>query len=161
MLETVMKFLTECQYTSTEKYRGVLTADFVVDLQKGYRGFHVLSSLQDGVFATLDDDILTMKAGYPSDLCSPAFRFRGKWYGTHSGPKEAPGAFIHDATRRIYQLQCIPFDRKQTDDFFWDALRLTGSRLVRTYHFAVSSFIGTLFLWTTLKKLDCYCKSYH
>ena len=156
-----MKFLTDCHYASTDASRGVLVSDLVVDLEKGYKGYHEFSSLEQGVFATLDDDIFTVKNGYPSDLCSPAVRIWGKWYGTHTGEREAPGAFVHDAARRIYQLQCVPFDRKDTDDFFWDALRLKGSRLKRTYHFAVSSFIGTVFLWTTLKKLDCYCKSYH
>jgi hypothetical protein len=156
-----MRFLTECRYVSTFEHRGDLVADFVVDLEKGYKGYHEFATLKDGVFATLDDDILTLKKGVKSDLCSPAFRIRGKWVGTHTGEKEAGGAFIHDVTRRVYQLHCVPFSRKDTDDFFWDALRLKKSRVSRTYHFFVSSFFGTIFLWVTLKKLDCYCKSYH
>jgi len=156
-----MKFLSECRYIPSDEARGVLVGDFQVDLEKGYKGSHEFSSLEEGVFATLEDDILTLKKGYRSDLCSPAFRFRGKWYGTHTGPREAPGAFIHDGTRRIHQLQCVPFGRKDTDDFFWDALRLKKSRMARPYFAAVSSVIGTFFLWITLKKLDCYCKSTH
>lgn len=132
-----------------------------MDLQKGYKGFHEFSNLREGVFATLDDDIFTMKKGFDSDLCSPAVQVRGRWIGTHTGHREAPGAFIHDATRRVYRLYCVPFTWKDTNDFFWDALHLMGSPVKRTYHFAVSSVIGRAFSWITEKKLECYCKSYH
>jgi len=156
-----MRLLSPCVYKSTSRVRGILTTDFVVDLQKGYSGLHEFSSLEEGVFATLDDDILTIKRGFKSDLCSPAFRVGGVWVGTHTGPKEAPGAFIHDCTRRVYRLHCVPFTWKDTNDFFWDALHIKKSPLKRTYHFAVSSGIGKLFSWFTEKKLDCYCKTYH
>lgn len=141
--------------------RGKLDHDFVVDLQKGYKGFHEFASLKEGVFATLDDDILTLHAGMESDLCSPAFKVRGRWIGTHTGPREAPGAFIHDATRRIYRLYCVPFNWRDTNDFFWDALKLAGSPLKRTYHLFVSTFTGVMFSWFTEKKMECYCKTYH
>lgn len=156
-----MRFLTECHYATSEATRGVLVSDFVVDLQKGYKGYHEFSSLEDGIFGTLDDDFLTIKNGYKSDLCSPAKHIGKKWHGTPTSEREAPGAFIHDMARRVCRLQCVPFDRKDTDDFFWDALHLTNSRLKRTYHFFVSSFVGTVFIWFTLKKMDCYCKTYH
>ena len=156
-----MRFITECHYASSEEARGVLVSDLVVDLQKGYKGYHEFSSLEEGTFATLDDDFLTIKNGYKSDLCSPSKRVGKKWHGTPTSEREAPGAFIHDATRRVCQLQCVPFDRKDTDDFFWDALRLKNSRLKRTYHFFVSSFFGTVFIWLTLKKMHCHCKTYH
>lgn len=156
-----MKALSNFCYESADEARGVLLADLVVDLQKGYRGFHQFSSLESGVFAELENDIFTIYDGFKSDLCSPAFRVFGKWVGTWSTEREAFGSFIHDAARRVRRLPCCPFNRKDTDDFFFDALALKGSLVTKPYHYAVSSFIGTAFIKLTEKRsIDCYCKTH-
>jgi len=140
-----MRFVSEIHYASTASERARLTANFVVDLQKGYKGYHEFASLEEGVFASLDDDILTLFKGFVWDLCSPSVYVRGRWVGTPTGSREAAGSCIHDAARRIYRLYCTPFDWKDTNDFFWDALALSGSHVKRTYYFAVSSFLGKAF----------------
>lgn len=152
-----MKALSEFHFTSTIRSRGLLVEDYVVDLEKGYRDRHVFANLDGNKFMTMDGDILTLHKGFRWDLCSPSFRFRNWWLGTPSGPREAPGSAIHDATRRVMRLGCVPFDRKDTDDFFWDALGLSGSRVKRTYHFVVASPLGTLFIKLSKKPLDCQC----
>lgn len=138
--------------------RAYLKKDLVVDLQKGYIGYHEFASLEEGLFATLDDDIFTLVTGASSDLCSPSIVVKERRLGTPTTRKEAFGAFLHDISRRVRRLKCSPFKRKDTDDFFWDALDLMKSRLKVPYHYAVSSFFGTVFIWFTEGKVDCYCR---
>lgn len=154
-----MIFLSPFREEPGDTYRSCLTADFTVDLEKGYQGNHDFVSLENGFrFASLHDDFFTLYTGYASDLCSPAVRIGRKWLGTPSSEKEKPGAYIHDAARQVMRLACCPWNRKDTDDFFWDALTVTGSRQRNTYHFAVSSVIGSVFMLLTRKEPDCFCE---
>lgn len=156
-----MKLLSEFQYKTDGTGRFVLTDALVVDLEKGYKGYHEFSSLEDGLFATLHDDILTLYADFCWDGCSPAWYFKGKRIGTPNGEAEKFASCIHDFARRVYLLACVPFERKDTDDFFFDALALKNSKVKRLFHFAVSSFIGTFFIWITSGKLKYYCRTKH
>lgn len=156
-----MKLLSEFYYKEADKpnfYQP--TFDIVVDLEKGYKGSHVFASVSEGVFGTLEDDVLTIKTNFLSDLCSPSFMYKGRRIGTYTGRREALGSFVHDLTRRVRRLLCSPFKRKDTDDFFLDALVLMESPYVKPYHYAVSSWIGTLFIWITEKEVDCYCQNH-
>lgn len=153
-----MKLLSGFHMERDGNGKAFLASKCVVDLQKGYKGYHQFSGLKEGVFAGLQDDILTILEGLSWDECSPSFYFRGKRIGTPCSEAESFASLIHDVTRRIYRLVCIPFGRKDTDDFFYDALTLKGSKVKHTYHFAVSSFFGTVFIWITAGKMDCYCK---
>lgn len=154
-----MRLLSGFHYDDHSRRDGlaVLTRDIVLDLEKGYKGYHEFASLEEGVFATLCDDILTLKRGALSDLCSPSFVVKGKRVGTPTGYAEAFGAFVHDLTRRVMRLPCSPFKRKDTDDFFWDALGIMNSRVQKPYHWAVSSIFGTFFIWITKGPVNCYC----
>lgn len=154
-----MKLLSGFHMERDATGKAFLASKLVVDLEKGYRGYHVFSSLKEGAFATLVDDELTVSESFQWDECSPSFYFRGKRIGTPCSDAESFASLIHDVTRRVYRLVCVPFSRKDTDDFFYDALKLKGSKVKHTYHFAVSSFFGTMFIWFTTGKMDCYCKS--
>ena len=155
-----MKLLSGFHYDCKTRRDGLafLTADLVLDLQKGYQGYHEFASLEDGTFATLENDIFTLFKGMTWDLCSPSIVVKGKRFGTPSGYAEAFGSAVHDSSRRIMRLSCSPFKRKDTDDFFWDALGLMNSKLQKPYHWAVKSFIGTVFIWITKGPVDCYCR---
>lgn len=156
-----MKLLSDFRYTTDATGRFVLTAPLVVDLEKGYKGEHTFSSLEDGTFATMEDDTLTLYVDFCWDGCSPAWYFKGRKIGTPEGEAEIFASGIHDFARRVYLLACVPFDRKGTDDFFFDALALKKSKVKRLFHFAVSSFVGTFFIWITSGKLKYYCKTNH
>lgn len=155
-----MKLLSEFNYKESDTpnfYQPV--TDIVVDLEKGYKGSHVFKTLKEGVIGTLEDDILTIHTVFLSDLCSPSTTIGKRRIGIYSGRAEAFGGFVHDFTRKVRRVKCSPFNRKDTDDFFWDALRLMKSKVAHTYHFAVSSVLGTLFILMTEKAIDCYCQT--
>lgn len=154
------RLLTPFCWCSTPKYRGVLTEDCTVDLRKGLRGVHEIT-LPNGLIVRLDDDRLTMPKNYASDLCSPAFYFRGKWIGTPTSWREALGAFVHDVLRQLLNLglKCIQhLTRKMTDDVFFDFLHEASSRWFRLYHRAVSGPVGSLFMLITARPEKGTCK---
>jgi hypothetical protein len=152
------RLLSDFAYGPSESYRGVLHRDCVVDLCKGFRGFHEFRHGKR-LLGVLFDDRLTIVEGYASDLCSPAVRIGKVWIGTPTSDREALAAFVHDFVRQTMRLPCSPWDRKTTDDLFWDFLTERKSRVRRLYHFAVSSGIGSLYI--ALSKPDpqitCTC----
>lgn len=152
-----MKIVEELVLGPHRKYRAVVVKRFVVDLEKGFKGRHEFKHYNGFHLGSLNDDLLTINEGYTSDLASPAINVLGKWIGTPTGRREGPGVIIHDFTRQTMRIPCSPWDRKITDDLFYDALVLCGSRLAGVYHAAVSGFAGDLFLRFTQKPLDVYC----
>lgn len=154
-----MKRLSEFDWISTRKYRGMLTADLVLDLGMGYRGRHDFRHTGTS-WGILSDDQLTIFAGYASDLCSPGFYLLGRWWGTPSRNAELP-AFLHDFVRQFMApaVACSPWDRKGADDLFYNALRMQRHPLAGTYHGAVSGPLGRI--WERINKprlaVSCAC----
>lgn len=152
-----MKHISSLRYRTTGVHRAQLVADFTVDVEKGFQGYHEYEDEDGFHFATLNDDFLTLHAGWGWDKCSPSVKVFGRWFGTYSGTAETFASAIHDATRAILAADCSPFTRKMTDDLFWDALVLKKSRVRRTFHTAVASPIGSFFMWLTRGRSECSC----
>lgn len=138
------------------KYRFVLTADFTVDLNKGWSGYH---DFRDGDrrLAILDGDKLTIFAGYAFDGCSPAFSIAGYWFGTPTPPATVGPALVHDVLRQFMGLECAPYTRKDTDDIFYDLMVANKFPLAMEYHGAVSGLAGTIFIKLTRRSKTLRC----
>ena len=149
---------SELSYDYGGRYRFVLTADLVVDLKRGMRGFHIL---QDGgtTWAQLDGDILTIFAGYAFDGCSPAIRIFGKWIGTPTPRRAVAAAAVHDTLRNYLHLPCITYNLKDTDEIFYNLLRECRFDFEDIYHGAVAGFCGRLYhLITASRPTAARCK---
>lgn len=154
---------TPVEYRYGGKYRFQLTADLVVDLNKGLRGYHIL---RDGAtsWAILDRDKLTIFAGYAFDGCSPAWKILGKWYGTPTPRRAVAAAAVHDCLRGYLGLGCVGYTRKDTDDIFFDMLQAEGFLGSEIYHGAVAGFCGSLYIRLTAarpSKANCKCHGDH
>jgi hypothetical protein len=153
------KVLSDLRYDCGGRYRFVLSGDYVVGLGLGLKGYH---ELVDGrtVWATLEDDKLTIMAGYAFDGCSPAWRVLGKWYGTPTPRKAVGPAAVHDCLRGYMKLACLRITRKNTDDVFWNMLKAEGFQLGDVYHGAVSGPLGDVYSYFTAarpSKASCAC----
>lgn len=150
------RLLSEPSYAYGGKYRFTLTSDLVVRLDRGFRGYHELC---DGgkTWAILDGDKLTIMAGYAFDGCSPAVRVFGRWVGTPT-PRKAVAAAAHDCLRGYMGLPCLPYDRKTTDEVFYDMLDAEGFEGRDIYHGAVAGFWGSTFIWLTRGPSTANCK---
>lgn len=140
-------------------FRSWLKHDCVVDLRKGFRGYHEFTEWGH-LFAILDDDRFTICGGQGSDLCSPAVKIGPFWLGTPSGPHEALAAWVHDTTRRALRAGCSQLTRKITDDLFYDFLVAARSRWSRIFHGAVAGPLGTAYMKLATPKLNsvtCKC----
>jgi hypothetical protein len=153
------RLLSVFAWAPSERHRGVMSKDCVIDIRKGYIGRHEFWS-GDQLIATLANDHLTIHAGYASDLCSPAIKVCGIWFGTPTSEREALAAFAHDCLRQILmaRLKCCPWSRKDTDDIFFDLLRDQKSRFSSIYHGAVAGFLGDIFMKLTASKSDITCR---
>ncbi len=142
------RILSPVIYRRGGKHSFTLEGDLMVNLHKGYCGNHVL---MDGgrVWAVLRGDILTIKAGYAFDGCSPAILFLGVWAGTPTPEAIVPAAAVHDVLRGYMKLPCVPFTRKDSDDIFYDMLREARFPLANEYHGVVSGVFGNLYIRMT------------
>lgn len=138
------RILSDLRYRRGGKYRFTLTADLVVDLGKGYEGYHLLENAGT-VWAILNGDTLTVFAGYAFDGCSPAWRIFGIWIGTPTLHSAVAASCAHDVLRGFLHLPCVPFNRDASDDIFFDILRSQDHRWRDIYHGAVSGRIGRLY----------------
>ncbi len=151
--------LAPCIWQEHPEYRAVLNRDMSVDLKRGYKGEHRFYD-SSKLLATLTGDILVIKEGYASDLCSPAIKIGKHWYGTPSGECEAPAAFVHDCLRQVAtaKVKCCPWNRKESDRVFFDLLREAKSQWARLYFLAVSGVLGSLYLWLTGGDSNVTCR---
>jgi hypothetical protein len=156
-----MKQLSSFYFDPSRKYRAVLACDLVIDLGAGFRGHHEFQH-QETLWGVLDDDRLTIFAGYASDLCSPGFYFCGRWFGTPSKGAEL-AAFLHDFLRQFMapNLACSPWDRAETDRLFYNAMTMLGFRGRDIYNGAVAGPLGSLWIWLNKPRPDVYCRVKH
>ena len=152
------RVVNPCIWKEHPRYRAVLRQDMEVDLGRGFLGDHYFFA---GKFmiASLNGDLLTIKEGYASDLCSPAFKLGGRWYGSPTGKCEADAAFTHDCLRQILcsRVKCCPWNRKTTDLIFLELLQSRKSKLARIYFTVVACFLGTLYMALTSRDSGVRC----
>lgn len=156
------RLLSAFTWERSRKYRAITTCEVVVKLNRPqYRGSHRFV-LDGRLLASLDNDILTIHEGYASDLCSPAIRIGKWWIGTPTSEREALAAIVHDVTRQLLasKLACIPWDRKDTDDFFFEFLKESNSWVSGIYHRAVSGLVGSLFMRLTARTYKMSCQNH-
>lgn len=152
-----IKILNNLSYKSSDKYRAVLTEDFIISLDIDQVGSIYFCNDKNKIIAKLFHGILTISKGYASDLCSPAFKVSGKWFGVPSGPKEVEACVIHDCLRQLTYSACCPWDRNFADKAFYEVLKFKKSSKSALYYIAVSSFIGDTFSrWK--KNVPLICK---
>jgi hypothetical protein len=62
-------------------------------------------------------------------------------------------AILHDITRQFLGVQGCPWDRKQTDEWFYNCLLAGGvsKRMAGIYHHAVAGSFGSLYIAATRK----------
>lgn len=154
-----MTIVTPFQWTSSREYRAVLTADAKVYLGMGYSGRHEFCSEDGTLRGVLENDMLTLRAGYASDLCSPGYYLFGKWFGTPSKGAEIP-AFLHDFARQFMRpnVACSPWDRKGSDVIFYNALTMVKHPLRDIYHGAVAGVFGNAWMALNRPRPKNYCR---
>lgn len=138
-----------------------MTCDALWDLEMGYRGYHEFCH-EDLLLGILRDDRLTILKGYASDLCSPGWYLLGEWYGTPSKGKEDK-SIVHDFTRQFMRphVACSPWDRKATDDIFYNGMRDSKTWGKSLFHGAVAGPIGSAWMWLNKPRPDVYCRCIH
>jgi hypothetical protein len=147
-----MKLLSEFYYKTTFERRGVLSADLVIDLQKGHTGVREFYDKTGALIAVSVDDIFTLFKGFSCDLCSPAWRLGVWWIGTWTTRREALGAFLHDFSRScLGNEHTLWKDINDTEELFWDALGTMKSKVQKVYHWVTSSKVGRLYHRMTFK----------
>lgn len=152
-----MKLLSEFTWEPSRKYRAVTTCDIVLDLGMGYVGSHEFRTKDNRLLGILNDDRLTIFAGYASDLCSPGWYFLGRWYGTPSKGMELE-AILHDFARQVMDTPCCPWDRHGSDDLFYNCGKMRGHGMkIDLYHGAVAGPVGSLWIWLNRPRHDIFC----
>lgn len=152
-----MLLLHAPSYKQTSTSRAVSTSALWVDLQKGFKGTHKFYDKRGRYIALLVDDELTIFEGFEWDLASPAFRVGRKWLGTPTSDREVAATMLHDFARGLLGHACCPWNRKHTDDFFYDLMELQHSRVSRLYHWFVANPVGTLYIKLTYKGPQYTC----
>jgi len=147
-------------YKQTDTSRAVSMSALWVDLQKGFKGTHKFYDKAGRHVALLVDDELTIFEGFRWDLASPSFRVGRKWLGTPTSEHEVAATLLHDFSRGSLGCPCCPWNRKDTDDFFYDLMELQHSRLTKLYHWFVSNPIGTLYIKLTYRGPQYVCKQH-
>lgn len=125
----------------------VLNENLSANLGAGFVGSHAF--MDNGVLlGHLEDDDLTIFAGYASDGASPYFgKFLGIRIGTPSHAKTAPGWFVHDFLYQFADLPCCPWTYAQADLTLYWLMRNEGSILCAPYHAGVTLFGGWRRRW--------------
>lgn len=155
-----MLLLSAPSYKQTGTSRAVSTSVLWVDLQKGFKGTHKFYDKAGRYVAMLVDDELTVFEGFKWDLASPSFRVGRKWFGTPTSEHEVAATLLHDFSRGLLGCPCCPWNRKHTDDFFYDLMELQHSRLTKLYHWFVSNPIGTLYIKLTYRGPQYACQQH-
>jgi len=131
----------------------MLKRDVVV--QTTLRGEEFVFSSAGKIFGGLCvDGILRIYAGYACDGYSPVLKIFGKFIRLTPTPKCGMlPAVVHDFTRQFIEVKGCPWDRKFSDDLFYDLL-VAGQekKIASIYHGAVAGKVGDLFIAISRKK---------
>jgi hypothetical protein len=139
-------------YQITERWPVVIRVPLATGLPIASPPLDFLSGNQ--LLGTLDADRLTIMPGYACDGYSPVFRLCGRWVRlTPVPPAGLWPAVLHDFLRQFQAVPGCPWNRKNTDDWFYDALTAGGTwhRQAGLYHAAVAGPAGTAWIKLTRK----------
>jgi hypothetical protein len=92
--------------------------------------------------------ILCILPGYACDGYSPCIKILGKWIRLTPTPKAGMfPAVLHDFTRQFCDTAGCPWNREQTDTWFYNAMVHGGSNkhIAGIYYGAVSRTIGNIY----------------
>jgi hypothetical protein len=102
--------------------------------------------------ARWDGRFFTILPGYACDGYSPVIRVCGRWVRLTPTPRAGLWPpVLHDALRQFLPVPGCPWSRRDTDAWFYDALRAGGVRPHHAgiYHGAVAGPLGTAWLHIT------------
>jgi hypothetical protein len=138
----------------TSRYACVLTED--VGRYTSISGKSLRFYAGDQLIARLyPDGYLVMMAGYACDGYSPTVRWFGKWRRLTPVPKKAGyfPAIRHDLTRQFVPVQGCPWNRQDSDHWFYDDLVAGGESksIAGAYYSAVSRTLGNAWSKLTYK----------
>ena len=143
----------------TQLWPLVLVEDVAFDTGRDY-GATLLLCSGNKTLGTIHRGYLWAHAYYALDGYSPVFY--APWKAASNDPwlrltptpacGYAP-ALVHDITRQFHNVEGCPWDRKQTDDWFFDSLIAGGvpKRRAGAYHHAVAGPIGDVYIALTRK----------
>ena len=136
----------------------ITTRDAAFTLDRYYGDpFRLVTGEQ--ILATYINGRLVVHSGYASDGYSPVISapwmpFNDPWLRLTPTPKCGYGpAIIHDITRQFLNVPFCPWDREQTDDWFFNCLTSgeVSKRRAGVYHYAVSGIAGDVYIKATRK----------
>lgn len=144
-------FLTQgTHYEVTDRWPVRMLAAVAAPLPLRAAPFELLTG--DTQLARWDGKTLTILPGYACDGYSPVIRFCGRWLRLTPVPRAGLWpAVLHDALRQMLPLPGCPFTRKDSDDWFYNALTAGGLQrdYAGIYHGAVAGPVGTAWLRLT------------
>jgi len=107
----------------------------------------------DRLLAHHDGGTVILRTGYACDGYSPVIPYRvmGRWHFVRLTPTPAAGMFpaiLHDFARQFCDIPKCPWDRLDTDAWFYDSLVAGGcnKHLAGTYYGAVAGVAGDIFI---------------
>lgn len=118
-------------------------------------------SLRTGkkILASYFSGRMIVHGGYASDGYSPVIsapwkRFDDPWLRLTPTPKCGfSPSILHDITRQFLKVPFCPWDREQTDEWFFNCLTAGGvsERRAGLYHHAVAGTLGDIYIAATRK----------
>lgn len=139
-------------YRIGRRWAVMMTADVSTPLPITAAPLDFLSG--DQRLVTWDGERLHVLAGYACDGYSPVIRLCGRWIRiTPIPPAGLWPAILHDALRQFVGVPGCPWNRRNSDDWFYDAL-ITGGiwrHHAGLYHAAVAGPVGSAWLHLTLR----------
>jgi len=140
-----------CGAIETNQWPLVLISNFEFELDRDFGGVYEFYS-GSKLLGIITGSKLEILRGYAGDGYSPVISLFDCWIRLTPTPKcgFAP-AVIHDFTRQFLNTPGCPWDRKQTDDWFYNCLRRGGEPRTGIFHRAVAGPLGTAYIWATRK----------
>lgn len=127
MKSKVHEVITSLSYVKHKKYKYVLTSDFKIKLNRGWRGKYRLKA-NGKVRAVLNDDILTILSGYAWDGCTMAPDFA----------ETMIASLLHDLLFQFGALDLWTFS--ESNEIFFIQLKQEKFKLALVYYKAVCAF---------------------
>lgn len=135
------------------------TRDVAFNLDR-YYGLPFTLRTGEQILASYFSGRLVVHAGYASDGYSPVVSCPffcdpdDPWLRLTPTPKCGFGpAILHDISRQFINVPFCPWDREQTDEWFFNCLTSGGvsKRRAGAYHYAVSGPVGSVYIAATRK----------
>jgi hypothetical protein len=163
------RLIGDHKYETGPRYRFRTTADVTIFLHRDL-GYHNFSDAAGQTWLHIEEELVTVRAGYATDGCSPKAKFFGMWVGTPDFAWTRLASTIHDAFYQFAHCPCCPLTRNEADWLFYELMLMDINRLhvknpawariiAGGYRNAVMSAGVPFYHWGTLtKKRDGFCK---